>query len=526
LSLRARIQAIRDEGGFALVLAISLTTLITLSAVSIMTLSQGEDTNSRRDQARDGAFQAAEAGTNAYLSDLTQSNIFFNSYMARGEATRTDSGNVAHANNCSVTCSDLAWTFGATWTYKTALASDTGWFNVGNGYDYLIKVYPPSASLLGLAQVITRIDVTGRPHGGTDVTKWHTIETMVRPSSLTDFQAFLATSISYGSTATTTGPIFVGEDANGVKGTLNHDGTAKANLYAEGSVTGSTTLLNGAKKYDKNSSPTALCKLNNCTPVPFSSLAPTISTVKTAAQGGSNIFLAATDPTNAALSGESPAYSVTAWKLVFQTNGTVLVSSCKKAPVAGSSPVTYYDDYDGLTAPICGTAVSKTVPPLQGAIYSNGPDVIVSGVVNGTVTVATPGDVLYGGNLTYTQNGADVIGVQAGGTIYIPRWAPDANGDITIYGAQYSTGGPWEADPDSPCTSSPSSCHAVCSTGSKCTMNFYGSSALEGQSSGAITMSTMFNTRNYNYDANLLFLPPPFWPSLGNAFTILVQREL
>ncbi|HJX49107.1 MAG TPA: pilus assembly PilX N-terminal domain-containing protein [Gaiellaceae bacterium] len=526
--MRTRIQSLSDERGFALILAISLVTLVTLTAVSIMTLTQGEDTNSRRDQAKDGAFQAAEAGTNAYLSDLTQSNIFFSGYMAKGEATRTDGSNVAHANNCSVTCSDLAWTSGTTWTYKTAAASDTGWFNLGNGYDYLIKVYPPNTSLLGLAQVITRIDVIGRPHGGIDVTKWHTIETMIRPSSLTDFQAFLGSSISYGSAATTSGPIFVGEDSNGVKGTLNHDGTAKANLYAEGSVTGSTTLLNAAKKYDKSTSPTALCKLNNCAAVPFSSLTPTIPKVKAAAGAPGNILLAATDPTNPALSGQSPAYSVDAWKLVFQTNGTVLVSSCKKYSTGGSTP-TIYEDYDGTNQPVCGTAVSKTVPPLQGAIYSDGPDVIVSGVVNGTLAVATPGDIVYGGNLTYTQNGADVIGLEAGGTIYIARWAPDANGDITIYGAQFALGGPWTADPKSPCGSgSPQTngCHAVCSTITKCTMNFYGSSALEGVSGGSISMSAMFNTRNYNYDPNLLFLPPPFWPSLGNSFTILVQREL
>ena len=266
MSVRTRIQSLSDERGFALVLAISLITLVTLAAVSIMTLTQGEDTNSRRDSARDGAFQAAEAGTNAYLSDLTQSNIFFSAYMAKGEATRTDTSNVAHPNNCSVTCSDLAWTSGATWTYKTALASDTGWFNLGNGYDYLIKVYPPSASLTGLAQVITRIDVTGRPHGGTDVTKWHTIETMVRPSSLTDFQAFVGSDLSYAVGATTTGPVFVGEDDAGNKGNLSHDGTAKANLYAEGTVSGNTTLLNGAKRYDKNSSPTALCKLTTAPP--------------------------------------------------------------------------------------------------------------------------------------------------------------------------------------------------------------------------------------------------------------------
>ena len=103
---------------------------------------------------------------------------------------------------------------------------------------------------------------------------------MIRPSSLTDFQTFSATSITYGSAATTTGPIFVGEDTNGAPATLTHDGTAKANLYAEGTVTrGPTTLLNGARKYDKNTDPTALCKLNNCTPVLFSSFQSTLTTV-------------------------------------------------------------------------------------------------------------------------------------------------------------------------------------------------------------------------------------------------------
>jgi len=62
-------------------------------------------------------------------------------------------------------------------------------------------------------------------------------------------------------------------------------------------------------------------------------------------------------------------------------------------------------------------------------------------------------------------------------------------------------------------------------------MNFYGSTAVYGSSpcyssDCAIIFSDFFNTRNYNYDANLLFVQPPYWPSLGNAFTILVQRQL
>ena len=57
-------------------------------------------------------------------------------------------------------------------------------------------------------------------------------------------------------------------------------------------------------------------------------------------------------------------------------------------------------------------------------------------------------------------------------------------------------------------------------------MTFHGSTAVYGQSSSAISMAGMFNKRSYNYDSNLLFVQPPFWPSLGNAFTILVQRQI
>ena len=165
--------------------------------------------------------------------------------------------------------------------------------------------------------------------------------------------------------------------------------------------------------------------------------------------------------------------------------------------------------------------MSKTVPA-NGAIYS-AVDVLISGVVKGRVTVATAGDVIYGGGVSYNQNGTDVLGVEATGTIYIAQWAEDANGSITIYSAQFALHGPFTADPN---CGSPTSCHAVCSTGTKCVMTIYGSTAVYGQSSSAISMAGMFNVRWYNYDPNLLFVQPPFWPTLGNAFTILTQRPV
>ena len=201
-----------DERGFAMVLVVALIALLSIIAVSLLTATGGEATRSRADATATGAYQAAEAGTNAYLADLTESTVFFSSYLAKGEATRTDSSNVTHTSSNS---SDVPWSAGNTWTYQTAPASDTGWFDLGNGYQYLIQVFPPNAALQGQAQVITRFDVIGRPTpvaGVSDVTTWRTIETMIRPSSLTDFQTFTATSVTYASSATTLGPIFVGED--------------------------------------------------------------------------------------------------------------------------------------------------------------------------------------------------------------------------------------------------------------------------------------------------------------------------
>jgi Tfp pilus assembly protein PilX len=547
MSLRARVQMLRsDERGFAIILAVALMTLVTIASLTLMTLGQGEDSHSRRDQKIDSAYQAAEAGTNAYLSDLTESNIFWSAYMAKGEATRTDSSNNAHVNDCTTTidsCPDLAWSSGTTWMYKTARASDKGWWTLGtttqNTYQYLIQVYPPNGALSGIAQVITRIDVTGRPSGDTNVADWRTIETLIRPSALSDFQAFLATSITYGTDATTTGPIFVGEDSSGTAGNLTHQGVAKANLYAEGTVTvNAGTLQNGAQKYDKNSSPTALCKLNNCATVPFSNFANTFTTLSQAASAGGGIVLATTDSLNAALSAQSPAWTVDAWRLDFLSNGTVNIQSCKK--YVNATPTTF-EVYDGLNAPVCGHLVNKPVPA-NGAIYSN-TDVIVDGVVKGKVTVGTPGDIIYGGNTSYATNGVDVLGVEATGTIYIPPWALDSTGNINIWSAQFALNGPWVADPS--CngssgnnwyTTSPTNCHAtntVCKQSpapygspQTCGMTFHGSSAVYGQSGSAISMANMFQVRSYNYDSNLLFVQPPYWPSLGNAFTILVQRQI
>jgi len=497
-------RLVHDEEGFAMMIALALVGLLTIIAVSLLVVTQSEDTRSRRDAKNTAAYQAAEAGTNAYLSDLTESTVFYNSWLAKGEATRTDSTSAKHTSSNS---SDVTWSSGSTWTYTTTATSDTGWYDLGNGYSYLIKVYPPTSTLQNQAAVITRIDVIGRPTGSTDTSTWRQLETMIRPSSITDFQTFTATSVSYASAATTTGPIFVGQDKNGNAGTLNHDGTAQSNLYSEGTVTGNTTLTSGAKKYDKNSTPTALCKVNNCNPVLFSSFQSTITTVNQAATAG-GIVLGSTDNSNAALSGQS--YAVDAWKLVFQANGTLQIPSCKLYSQKVNNTTTTWPDYDGSNAPVCGTATTRNVPS-NGAIYS-AVDVLVSGVVHGKVTVASSGDIIFGGSTTYATNGSDILGLEAQGTIYVAQWAVTGS-TLNLWAAELALNGPFEADPNY-------------NGSATATMNFNGSTAVYGGSSGAIIFSNLFAHRNYIYDNNLKFLQPPYFPNLGNAFVVLLQREM
>ena len=422
-----RIQRIHhDESGFAIIIAVALTMLIAIVAVALTSLVMGEDSNSRRDQAQDGSYQAAEAGTNAYLTDLTESTgAFYTAYMAKGEATRTDSSSVTHANNCTAvdsngksTCSDATWnwaSWGTTWTYATSRTADTGWYSMGNGYQYLIQVYPPSLSLSnGLAQVITRIDVTGRPAGSTDLTRWRTIETMLRPSSLADFQAFSATDLSYGSGATTTGPIFVGENSSGTTANLSHAGTAKANLYAEGTVTVTGTLASGAKKYDKTTTPTALCKLNNCTPVPFSNFSSTFSDVAGAASCPDGHSAGRDDNTNPALS--SQGYPSTPGSSVPVERERCSVSSCKKYSTGGSRAGRSYDRSTTAPAqqrPSAARGV-KSVPSQRGHLLGRRRARLRRR--QGQGDRRDDRNVVWTGQTTYnSERRSDVLGVEAHG---------------------------------------------------------------------------------------------------------------
>jgi hypothetical protein len=142
--------------------------------------------------------------------------------------------------------------------------------------------------------------------------------------------------------------------------------------------------------------------------------------------------------------------------------------------------------------------------------------VIVSGTVNGRVTIGSAADIYIGSNLGYAQNGDDVLGLVASHSILIPQWAPSTlswraatiaqSGTFRSYGYDSQTK---QSEPN------------YVGDGSSGTMTFTGSTATYGGGS-----MSLFSARVYQYDNSLLYLPPPWFPTIQDAYTMVLSREV
>jgi hypothetical protein len=471
-------HAASGEEGIAMVMVIGMIVLLSVLAVTLIDVMQGEASRSRTEIKRDAAFHAAEAGVDDYISKLIDDRLYLNHFVHPGEATRrsTASGRVVSP------AQPWQQADGSAWTYPNAKDTWYGAAQLGNGYEYDLEVFPPSA-----ASPFIRIVSTARPVNDTDVRDWREVETLVRPSSVSDYQMVADADITYGSTATTYGKIYAGIDGNNVAHNVRHDGTAYGDVYAEGTVTGNTNLVNGAQRYDSTTSPAIRSVIR--TPINFNNFLASLVDIRSAAGAGGIVE-------------DNPA--VDAWWLTFSAGGTVNVQACMKNT---AKPI-------GDRLPTCGAAATLSIPA-NGAIYV-GQSVIVSGIVNGRVTVGSAVDIYPGSNLTYAQPGDDVLGLVASHSIIVPQWAPTnlswraatiaQSGTFRSYGFDGQLN---QAETE------------FVGNGARTSMTFTGSTATYGGGSMGL-----FQTRTYQYDSSLLYLPPPWFPTLQDAYTIVLSREL
>jgi hypothetical protein len=256
-------------------------------------------------------------------------------------------------------------------------------------------------------------------------------------------------------------------------------------------------MMNGALKYDSSNIGTVI----KSHPINFASFATSLVDISRAAQL-SGIYL------NDATAG--------AWQLTFNSDGTVNVKKCNGTNQTSSTP------------PTCTQVAGYPKPvPSNGAIYVEQSAIIAGGTssctdpgrpgylpvrnmtnavcVDGRVTVASNQQIIIGDDIGYVNSagGDDVLGLIAKGDMIVAEWAPQT---LNWRAATIAQTGEWSS---------------ASSGGSHTTMTFMGSTATAqgGQMS-------MFDTRNYNYDDSLLYLQPPWFPTIGDAYTVLLFREL
>jgi hypothetical protein len=464
-----RLELARREDGVTMVLMVMVVALIGVLSLAMLSSVQSEGGRSFTAVKRDASFAAAEAGVNSYMSKLVDDTAFYSHFLAKGEATRRTAGGTVVAGSGTV---NVAWpaSGGITWTYPNGF--DT-WYPLGNGYEYSLQIKPPSAGSTAIGIV-----AVGRPVGSTE--HMRKVEAVVRPAGVTDFQMLANADIVYGSAATTKGKIYAGRDAAGVRHNVTHNGVAHADIYAENDVLGTVTLMNGAKRYDKDTNPTIRTVISN--PINFASFMSSLVDIQAAAQSG-GVYL---NDTNAA-----------AWWLRFSSNGTFTAQTCVKSGTSNIETV----------QPVCnGTLTTHNVPAngaiyvAQSAIVSNAP---TSGGVRGRVTVASNNNVVIANNINPVTSGTDVLGLIAANEMIVAQWTPH---NLTWTAGTMSQTGQWRS---------------ASNDGSHGTMTFTGSTATYGGGS-----MSMFQTRLYQFDPTLLYLQPPWFPVLNDSLTTLLFREL
>jgi len=141
--------------------------------------------------------------------------------------------------------------------------------------------------------------------------------------------------------------------------------------------------------------------------------------------------------------------------------------------------------------------------PSNGAIFAD-VTVIVSGEVDGRVTVGTADDIVVRDGIAPVTGGDDVVGLVAYSDLWVAAYAPAQltwNAAVLVHTNTWHAAGP--------------------SKGAGSKMTFKGSSATATGGS-----FTQYASRVYSYDETLQFLSPPWFPTVDDTYTVTFFREI
>jgi hypothetical protein len=538
--------AARDESGIALVAAIMLIGLLTTVSLGLYSLTSADGTSSVADVQTNNAMQAATSGLNVYIADLTEDTGFYLDYIAEGEARRTYLGTqyptTAGANATANVALSPSWPRTATWTYPSDITTDPGWRTVsGTNYQYLLEIFPDTTTFNDVRVIAVGRPVPSTQFPASNKTYYRAVEAEVSVLTISDFQMISASNIAYGNAATTNGWIYGtfedDSDATNAEATGNYSAaanisgpgsgtawTTSADLFTEdtsSSYSGKITLTNNAREYSENSSPSVRTVISE--PITMQDIRQSNQIAPISGGEGSLQLDATSSGLILSPSALGTSYTPNAWWLKFTSSGFT-VWACNSTSKSGG----YYALYDNTSSPSCSTQVggTHTLPATGYEIYSP-EDVIVSGTVNGQVTVyaagggtattgnnvTANGDIIIGGNISYQTVGSDVLGLIANNDVVMACWEPNSPftweaATIALNGGWYSSGG----------TGNGYDCNA-----SGRALTFTGSTATD---QGGGVDGSFLTSRTYNYDSTLRYLPPPDFPQIPAALKVMYERQI
>jgi hypothetical protein len=474
------------QSGQTLIVVIFITmiaAMLVLASLSWATSSVFQTASSDRN---DIAVQAAQAGVQSYISRLVENPQYALTYVDAAEDPRIDATTGATVGPGS------AWTSGHAWTYPTKIQTwvtlQTARFGTAK---YNLRIFPDP-------QDANSVFVQATATIGTATPVVRSVVAQISPESIANYQMISNASISYGSAATTTGKIYSAQD-------VVHLGTALGAIYAESQVcrndsSGANCLKSDATDpaftvggaYDSTTTPSFNDKFP--TPIDFTTFTGAIGTIQSAAKA-TGLYLNNT--------------ANNAWLLQFTSTGQVLVF-----------PVTNTTD-PGVSIGKLGCPTTYTLPSGNQPyyVYAQQPVIIGNGtsitdacgtttgardsVVNGQVTIATPGNLYVGGNISYASGTQSVLGLIAANNLIISQIAPST---LNWRAATLAQSGQW---------------YTATSSTTKTAMTFTGSIAT---AQGGY--ASMFGTRTYNYDQTLKSIRPPLFPTIENSWSINYWHEV
>ncbi len=474
------------QSGQTLIVVICITAIAALLVLASLSWAQSSIFQTANSNRQDIALEAAQAGVQVYISRLVENPQYWLSYVDTAEDPRINSstgGTVAPGT---------AWPSGAKWTYVARIQT---WHPLQNARfgqaSYNIRVFPNPSDPTSMF-----VQSTAEVGTGTPVVR--SVDALISPESIANYQMISNASIAYGSSATTTGKIYSARD-------VVHQGTAVGAIYAQHEVCRNDSSGATCLKSDATDPAFSVGGAFDSTTVPaFSDKFPTPIDFTTFTQAIGNIQAAAK-----ATGVYENSSAVNAWEIQFLASGQVRIYPVTNTPDPGVS-------IGNLGCPTTVTMPSGNSPFYmyfqQPVIVGNGQNLtdacgtttgVRDSVVNGQVTVASQSNVYIGGNISYAAGTYSVLGLVATSNMIISQFAPQ---NLNWRAATLAQSGQWITDTSSTTHTS---------------MTFTGSIATANGG-----YASMFGTRTYNYDPVLQTLRPPLYPTLENSWAIQYWHEV